>query len=142
MNFEFKRIDGKVTFVEHCANEGDNFEVEIVHWRMYRDNSPIEGLSPFLNNNECWNVYAIIKSGHPLFDKLKDIKTDDYYGAADNFPFPFHGGITYVHNNIDNIKIGDDYMHYSDDYFWKCKTLPVEVKHEAEELFDFLSEGI
>ena len=132
MNFNLiPKENPRNAFLEHCVNEGNNFEVEIIHWHMADDE---------WFNNECWNVYATIKQGHPLFDKMKDVQTDDYSSAMDNFPFEFHGGITYIHNNTDNIKVGDDYLHYGDDYFQKCKELPVEVKLEAEELFKFLSE--
>lgn len=127
-------------FLEHCVNKGDNFEVEIVHWRMV--DSPVPPSNVFdVMGNECWSVYAIIKSGHPLFDKLKDIKTDDYYGVMDRFPFDFHGGISYVHNNGDNIKVGDDYIHLGDELIERCSELPGEVKLEAKELFNFL-EGV
>lgn len=125
-------------FLEHCVNEGNNFEVEIIHWHMVDDEEKIKQLDLGWPGNECWNVYATIKQGHPLFDKMKDIQTDDYSSAMDNFPFNLHGGITYVHNNGDNIKVGDDYLHYGDEYFQKCKELPGDVKLEAEELFKFL----
>ena len=55
-----------------------------------------------------------------------------------NCPFCMHGGITYVRNDGDSIKIGDDYMHWGDELTQKSKELPGEVKHEAEELFEYL----
>ena len=141
MNFNLTPKDNpRNTFLEHCINEGKNFEVEIIHWHMVEDEQKIKQLDLGWLGNECWNVYATIKQGHPLFDKMKDVQTDDYDSAMDNFPFGFHGGITYIHNNGDNIKVGDDWMHYGDECFQKCKELPVEVKVEAEELFEFLSE--
>ena len=139
MNFNMiPKENPRNCFLEHCVNEGNNFEVEIIHWHMVDDEQKIKQLDLGWPGNECWNVYATIKQGHPLFDRLKDVKTDNYDGAMDIFPFCFHCGITYVHNNGDNIKVGDDYLHYGDDYFQKCKELPVEVKLEAEELFEFL----
>lgn len=142
MNFEFEpkeNPNGK--FIEHCVNKGDNFEVEIIHWNMIDKETKNKLPSAVaLMGDECWNVYVTINKGHPLYERMKDVETDDYFGANDKFPFEFHCGITYVHNNGDNIKVGDDYMHYGDEYFQKCKELPSEVKIEAEELFKFLSE--
>ena len=35
MNFEFElKENPRNTFLEHCVNKGNNFEVEIVHWKM------------------------------------------------------------------------------------------------------------
>ena len=141
MNFEFLlKENPRNTILEHCVNKGKNFEVEIVHWKMYSDEVKAK-LAESLGSmgNECWNVYATINKGHPLYEKLSDLKDDDYYGVMDKFPFKMHGGITYVHNNGDNIKVGDDYLHWGDEYFQKCKELPSEVKIEAEELFEFLN---
>ena len=142
MNFEFEpkeNPNGK--FIEHCVNKGDNFEVEIIHWNMIDKETKNKLPSAVaLMGDECWNVYATINKGHPLYERMKDVETDDYFGANDKFPFEFHCGITYVHNNGDNIKVGDDYMHYGDEYFQKCKELPSEFKIEAEELFKFLSQ--
>lgn len=143
MNFEFKAKENpRNKFIEHCINNGDNFEVEIVHWHLYDDTSKAE-LSKFMldmgTGNECWNVYATINKGHPLYEKLSDLKDDDYYGVMDKFPFEMHGGITFVKNNGDFIKLGDDYLHWGDEYFQKCKELPSEVKIEAKELFEFLN---
>ena len=144
MNFNFEpKENSRNTFLEHCVNKGDNFEVEIVHWHLYDDESKAELSKIMLDmstGNECWNVYATINKGHPLYEKMKDVETDDYNDAMDKFPFDFHCGITYVHNNGDNIIVGDDYLHWGDEYFQKCKELPSEVKIEAEELFKFLSE--
>lgn len=122
-------------------SNGDDFEVEIVHWNLY-DNETKAELAEKLGfvGNECWNVYAIINKGHLLYERMKDVETDDYSDAMDKFPFEFHCGITYVNNNVDNIKVGDDWMHYGDEYFQKCEKLPSEVRIEAEELFKFLSE--
>ena len=108
---------------------------------MVDDEEKIKQLDLGWIGNECWNVYATIKQGHPLFNRLKDIETDDYDKAMDNFPFYFHCGITYVHNNGDNIKVGDDYMHIGDESIERCSELPDEVKYEAEELFKFLEEA-
>lgn len=139
MNFNMiPKENPRNRFIEHCVNEGNNFEVEIIHWHMVDDEEKIKQLDLSWTGNECWNVYATIKQGHPLFDKLKNIETDDYDGAMDNFPFNFHCGITYVHNNGDNIKVGDDYMHYGDESIERCSELPDEVRFEAEELFEFL----
>lgn len=45
--------------------------------------NPVPSSNVFdIMGNECWNVYATVKQGHPLFDKLKDIKTNDYYGVT------------------------------------------------------------
>ena len=142
MNFEFvSKENPRNTFLEHCVNKGNNFEVEIVHWNLY-DNKTKAKLAENLGfiGNECWNVYATINKGHPLYERMKEVETDDYNDAMDKFPFEFHCGITYVHNNGDNIKVGDDYMHCGDEYFQKCEELPSEVRIEAEELFEFLSE--
>ena len=140
MNFNLTPKENlRNVFLEHCVNEGKDFEVEIIHWKMIDDEQKAEEIGGIFGN-ECWNVYATIKQGHPLFDKMKDVQTDDYSSAMDNFPFDFHGGITYIHNNGDNIKVGDDYRHLGDEYVCKCKELPAEVKVEAEELFKFLSE--
>lgn len=142
MNFEFvPKENPRNTVLEHCVNEGKNFEVEIVHWNMI--DKEIKNKLPSavaLMDDECWNVYATINKGHQLYERMKDVKTDDYSDAMDNFPFNFHGGITFIHNNGDNIKVGDDWMHYGDEYFQKCEELPSEVRIEAEELFEFLSE--
>ena len=142
MNFEFvPKENPRNTVLEHCVNKGDNFEVEVVHWNLY-DNKTKAKLAENLGfiGNECWNVYATINKGHLLYERMKDVETDDYYDAMDKFPFEFHCGITYVHNNRDNIEVGDDYMHYGDEYFQMCEELPSEVRIEAEELFKFLSE--
>ena len=105
MNFNMiPKENPRNCFLEHCVNEGNNFEVEIIHWHMVDDEEKIKQLDLGWPGNECWNVYATIKQGHPLFDKMKDVQTDDYSSAMDNFPFNLHGGITYVHNNGDNIK--------------------------------------
>ena len=142
MNFEFvskENPNGK--FIEHCVNKGDNFEVEIVHWNMMTKEMKNKLPSAIaLMGNECWNVYATINKGHLLYERMKDVETDDYDDVMNKFPFEFHCGITYVHNNGDNIKVGDDYMHCGDEYFQKCEELPSEVRIEAEELFKFLSE--
>lgn len=141
-NFEPKE-NPKGTFLEHCVNKGNDFEVEIVHWHLYDDKTKAE-LSKLMidmcTENECWNVYATIKKGHSLYEKLSNLKDDEYCNAMDKFPFEMHGGITYVENNGDNIKIGDDWMHYGDEYFQKCEELPSEIRIEAEELFKFLNE--
>ena len=141
MNFNMiPKENPRNRFIEHCINEGNNFEVEIIHWRL--TDNPVQAANVFdIMGNECWNVYATIKQGHPLFDRLKNVETDDYDGAMDRFPFNFHCGITYVHNNGDNIRVGDDYMHYGDESIERCSELPDEVKDEAEELFKFL-EGV
>lgn len=142
MNFNFEpKENPRNTFLEHCVNKGKNFEVEIVHWKMYSDEVKAK-LAESLGSigNECWNVYATINKGHLLYERMKDVETDDYSDAMDKFPFEFHCGITYVHNNGDNIKVGDDWMHCGDEYFQKCEELPSEVRIEAEELFKFLSE--
>ena len=142
MNFNFEQREnpnGRLN--EHCVNEGKDFEVEIVHWNMIgkemRNKLPS---AVALMGDECWNVYATVKKGHPLYERMKDVETDDYSDAMDKFPFEFHCGITYIHNNGDNIKVGDDYMHYGDEYFQKYEELPSEIRIEAEELFKFLSE--
>jgi hypothetical protein len=70
--------------------------VEIIHWRMIDNPAQASNLNGIMGN-ECWNVYATIKQGHPLFDKMKDVQTDDYNGAMDNFPFYFHG---FTSNNL------------------------------------------
>ena len=142
MNFEFEpKENPRNIFLEHCVNKGNNFEVEIVHWHLHDDFQRNLVLSIMGGiGNECWNVYATINKGHPLYDRMKDVETDDYSSADDTFPFSFHCGITYIHNNGDNIKVGDDWMHCGDEYFQKCKELPSEVSIEAEELFKFLSE--
>lgn len=142
MNFNFEpKSNPRNTFLEHCVNKGKNFEVEIVHWKMMDEETRNKLPSAIaLMGNECWNVYATINKRHPLYERMKDVETDDYSDAMDKFPFEFHCGITYIHNNEDNIKIGDDYMHYGDEYFQKCEELPSEVRIEAEELFKFLSE--
>jgi hypothetical protein len=138
MNFNMiPKENPRNRFLEHCVNEGNNFEVEIVHWRMIDNPAQAVELNGIMGN-ECWNVYATIKQGHPLFDRLRDIETDDYCGAMNKFPFAFHCGITYVHNNGDNIKVGDDYLHYGDEVVQRCSELPGEVKYEAKELFKFL----
>lgn len=143
MNFEMKpKENPRNMFLENCINKGDNFEVEIVHWHLYDDETKAK-LSKltfdFGSDNECWNVYAIIYKGHPLYEKLSSLKDDEYNNAMDLFPFYMHGGITFVKKNEDNIKLGDDWMHLGDEYFQKCKNLPSEVRIEAEELFEFLS---
>lgn len=138
MNFDMiPKENPRNCFLEHCVNEGNNFEVEIVHWRMFDNPAQAANLNDIMGN-ECWNVYAIIKPGHPLFDRLRDIETDDCCGAMNKFPFAFHGGITFVRNDIDRIKVGDDYRHLGDELIERCAELPVEVKLEAEELFEFL----
>ena len=135
MNFNMiPKENPRNRFIEHCVNEGNNFEVEIIHWRL--TDNPVQAA----DLNEIIG-YATIKQGHPLFNRLKDIETDDYDKAMDNFPFYFHCGITYVHNNGDNIKVGDDYMHIGDESIERCSELPDEVKYEAEELFKFLEEA-
>ena len=141
MNFNMiPKENPRNCFLEHCVNEGNNFEVEIIHWRLIDNPVQIANMNDIMGN-ECWNVYATIKQGHPLFNKLKDVETDNYDGAMDRFPFNFHCGITYVHNNGDNIKVGDDYLHYGDEVVGRCSELPGEVRYEAEELFKFL-EGV
>ena len=81
MNFNMiPKENPRNRLIEHCVNEGNNFEVEIIHWRMI--DNPAQASNVFdIMGNECWNVYATIKQGHPLFDRLKDVETDDYDGA-------------------------------------------------------------
>ena len=83
MNFEFvPKENPRNTFLEHCVNKGDNFEVEIVHWNMI--DKEIKNKLPSavaLMGNECWNVYATINKGHPLYERMKDVETDDYDNA-------------------------------------------------------------
>ena len=139
MNFEMKpKENPRNIFLEHCVNKGNNFEVEIIHWHLIDDEKKADELY-VLMGNECWNVYATIYKDHPLYKNLCHLTDDDYDGAMNSFPFGMHCGITYVKNNGDSIKIGDDYMHYGDDFTQKSKKLPGEVKWEAEELFKFLS---
>ena len=139
MDFEMKpKENPRNVFLEHCVNKGNNFEVEIVHWHMIDDEEKADKLCGLMGN-ECWNVYVIIHKDHPLYKNLCHLTDDDYDGAADSFPFSMHGGITYVKNDGDSIKIGDDYMHYGDEHVQRSKKLPFEVKWEAEELFKFLS---
>ena len=141
MDFEMKpKENPRDVFLEHCVNKGNNFEVEIIHWHMIDDEEKANEVCSFMGN-ECWNVYAIIYKDHPLYKNLCNLTDDDYSGAADSFPFYMHGGITYVRNDGDSIKIGDDYMHWGDELTQKSKELPGEVKWEAEELFKFLSKG-
>lgn len=140
MNFDMvPKENPRNWFLEHCVNEGNNFEVEVVHWRLYDDPAQAAKLDSSIGN-ECWNVYATIKPGHPLFDKLKDVKTHDYDEAMNRFPFDFHGGITYVHNDGEKITVGDDYKHLGDGFIERCTSLPAEVRHEAERLFQALKE--
>lgn len=136
MNFNMiPKKNSKNRFIEHCVNEGNNFEVEIIHWRIFDNPVQAANLNDVMGN-ERWNVYATIKPGHPLFNILKDVEKDDYNGAMNRFPFDFHGGITYVRNDGDKIKVGDDYMHLGDELIKRCAELPGEVKLEAEELIN------
>lgn len=138
MDFEMKpKENPRNMFLEHCVNKGNNFEVEIVHWRMIDDEEKANKVCVFMGN-ECWNVYATIHKDHPLYNKLCHLANDDYSGAIGSFPFSMHGGITYVKNDGDSIKIGDDYMHWGDEFTQKSKVLPIDVKWEAVELFEFL----
>ena len=138
MDFEMKpKENPRNVFIEHCVNKGDNFKVEIIHWHMIDDEEKANELCGLMGN-ECWNVYAIIHKNHKLYKCLSDLEDDDYFKAENLFPFCMHGGITYVRNDGDSIKIGDDYMHWGDELTQKSKELPGEVKHEAEELFEYL----
>lgn len=137
MNFELvPKENPRNVFIEHCVNKGNNFEVEIIHWHLYE--TPQPEFIEMIGGNECWNVYAIIHKEHPLYKTLKNLENDDYFKAEDLFPFHMHGGITYVKNENDCIKLGDDYIHWGDESFQIQKELPCEVKHEAEELFEYL----
>lgn len=140
MNFNLTPKENKQNrFLESCINKGNNFEVEIIHWHMIDDEEKAKDISGIFGN-ECWNVYATIFEGHPLYNRLKDVQTDEYDKTMDNFPFDFHGGITYVDRHDNYIKLGDDYRHIGDEYYCKCKELPHDIADEAEELFKFMSE--
>ena len=140
MNFEMKPKENPHNrLIEHCVNKGDNFEIEIVHWHMVDDEEKANDLCGLMSGNECWNVYAVIYKDHPFYKNLCHLTDDDYDGANDNLHFGMHGGVTYVKNNGDSIKIGDNYMHWGDEFIQKSKELPSEVKWEAEALFKFLS---
>lgn len=142
MDFEMKpKENPRDVFLEHCINKGNNFEVEVVHWHMIDDEEKASKVCDLIGN-ECWNVYAVIYKNHRLYENLYHLTDDDYDGAMNNFPFGMHGGITYVKNNGDSIKVGDDYMHWGDEFIQKSKELPFEVKWEAEELFNFLSKEV
>ena len=140
MTFEMKPKENPHNrFLEHCVNKGDNFEIEIVHWHMIDDEEKASKMDSLVGN-ECWNVYAVIYKDHPLYKNLCHLTDDDYNGASNNFHFGMHGGITYVANKGDSVKIGDDYMHWGDEFIQKSKELPFEVKWEAEALFKYLKD--
>lgn len=110
---------------------GEHFSIEIKHWYT-------EGYEKLgINGEHHWCMYAVICNDHPLFKKATQ-NLDDYDTELGNEMYPnFHGGCTYYDKQLTYVKIGCDYHHIGDKYYWECEELPSEIEQDAKELFDW-----
>jgi len=128
------------------TRKGKLFAVEIVHYRRKFE---------FQGGTNCWNVYAYLRKGHPLFDTLHDTRDEKEERINVPFDIPLHGGATWAeaktvpfgiwHDDSVSVgdvycyKIGSDYAHLYDDRFAVLEEMEgSEVEADANELFDFL----
>lgn len=85
--------------------------------------------------DNTWCLYAVIGNGHPLFEKASQNTTDYDLELGDELYGNFHGGCTFYAKQATYVKIGCDYKHIDDCYFWRQDELCPELIADAEDLY-------
>ena len=87
-----------------------------------------------------WTMYAIIYPNNKYWMKANDNKTAYDTDLGNKLYNNFHGGCTFYNKQLTYVKIGCDYVHYSDDYYMRSSEMPEEIKNDALDLFNYFEE--